>query len=243
MRGPGKDKSCSSDTYLYPRHGAEQAVGFWSWRKSILLLQLFATAVILGWIPGNGLKLAAMVLVWAATFGRFTAQELLLMAIVNLLFVGMDLGALRRGIFKFYHPDLLGLPIYEFLMWGFYALHTMRFLDGPVPRRPPIWVTLGLTIAFSLPFSLIPDPLLLFAATGVILAVSLALLHDPMDFAYLGYMVAVGVLIEYVGVSTGQWSYPGSPYGGVPLWSFTMWGGIGLFTRRLLIPLREQFPR
>jgi hypothetical protein len=37
-----------------------------------------------------------------------------------------------------------------------------------------------------------------------------------------------------------QWHYPGQPWGGVPLWLFTLWAGFGLFTRRLILPLLPQ---
>ena len=61
-----------------------------------------------------------------------------------------------------------------------------------------------------------------------------------MDFAYVAYMVILGALIEYTGVWAGQWSYPENPPGGVPLWFITMWGGVGLFTRRLVLPLMRR---
>jgi hypothetical protein len=61
--------------------------------------------------------------------------------------------------------------------------------------------------------------------------------HEPMDLAYSGYMAVVGQLVEHVGQSTGQWHYPGRPWSGVPLWSLTLWAGVGLFTRRLVLPL------
>ena len=48
-----------------------------------------------------------------------------------------------------------------------------------------------------------------------------------MDVAYAGYMAALGALIEYVGVWTGQWHYPGQHFGGVPLWFLPMWAGVG----------------
>jgi len=41
-------------------------------------------------------------------------------------------------------------------------------------------------------------------------------------------------------VHSGQWGYPGNPPGGVPLWFITMWGGIGLFMRRLIVPILER---
>ena len=77
-------------------------------------------------------------------------------------------------------------------------------------------------------------------AASAALAACFALFHNRMDWAYAVYMAALGAVIEYVGVGTGQWHYPGYPYSGVPLWSFTMWAGIGLFTRRLLLPLVHE---
>lgn len=74
------------------------------------------------------------------------------------------------------------------------------------------------------------------AVSAALLAVCLALFNQRMDFAYAGYMAALGALFEYVGVWTDQWHYPGLPIGGVPVWFVTMWGGVGLFTRRLILP-------
>lgn len=171
-------------------------------------------------------------------FWPYSGGQLLAMAGVDLLFVGMNSAALNRGVFAFDHPDGLGMPVYEYLMWGFYTLHTIRFLDGAAPRGRLVLV-LAAAAAFGLPFALIADPTPLLAASVLALAAALGLFHQPMDFAYAGYMAALGGLIEYVGVSTGQWHYRGQNYGGVPLWSFAMWAAVGLFTRRLVLPLLE----
>ncbi len=201
-----------------------------------LLCQLAATVGVLGWVPGNPAKLVVLLLVWLVGFGRVAAAELAVMGAVNLLFVAMNLAALRRGIFAFEHPDLFGMPVYEYLMWGFYVLHTVRFLDGPPPRGRTI-VALAAAGAFASTFALIAAPPLLLIVSGAVLAVGIALFHERMDLAYAGYMAALGAAVEYVGVSTGQWHYPGHPWGGVPLWFLTMWAGVGLFTRRLALPL------
>jgi hypothetical protein len=205
------------------------------WARFALLGQLLATAATLGWVPGNAAKLATMLVIWAVGFRRIRAAELLAMAAVNLLLVVMNAAALNRGIFGFDHPDLLGMPAYEYLMWGYYTLHAIRFLDGEAPRRLLLLASAA-AVAFALPFALIADPRLLLAASAVVLAACLALFHEPMDLLYAGYMAVLGALIEYVGVWTGQWHYPGQHYGGVPLWFLTMWAGVGLFTRRLILP-------
>jgi hypothetical protein len=67
-----------------------------------------------------------------------------------------------------------------------------------------------------------------------------AMYHEPMDFVYAGYMAVVGELVEHVGEATGQWHYPGQSWDGVPLWLLPLWAGVGLFTRRLVLPLLRQ---
>jgi hypothetical protein len=175
-----------------------------------------------------------MIIVWLLGFRSLSRNDLLLMLGVNTLFTIMNLGALRQGIFAFQNPDLLGLPIYEFFMWGFYVVHTMRFVGGLPTRSPLIWVMV-MAVAFAIPFTTIADPKLLLLVTAIILAICFVFYHEPADFAYAGYMIFVGAVIEYTGVCTGQWHYPAPPPGGVPLWFITMWGGIGFFVRSLLL--------
>jgi hypothetical protein len=205
------------------------------------LLQLLGTLIVLGWVPGNQVKLAVMVVIWTIGFGGLSLAELAAAASINLLFIIMDEGALRQGIFEFHHQDVIGLPVYEFFIWGFYILHTVRFLGGSAARPRRILWALGLAVIFALCFSVISSPTLLAVAAGAVLALSLLLFHEPMDFTFTVYMAAMGALVEYVGVGTGQWSYPRAPGGGVPLWSFVMWGGIGLFTRRLLALRQREY--
>lgn len=205
-------------------------------RRIRLLFQLVGTAVALGWVPGNAAKLITMAIIWLIGFGYISWRELLVMFAINGLFLVMNLGALRQGVFQFSYPDVLGLPVYEYFMWGFYVLHTFRFWQLPHPRGSLVRALI-MAVLFALPFSTIADAGLLFLATAGVLAASFALFHEPADFAYAGYMVVVGALIEYVGVGTGQWHYPSPPYGGVPFWFVTMWCGVGLFSRRLFLPL------
>lgn len=204
--------------------------------RLVLLFQLAATAAVLGLVPGNLIKLTAIVVVWGATFRRISSRELLVMAGVNVLFSLMDLGALHSGVFRFRHPDLLGLPIYEYFMWGFFTLHALRFVGG-TPKIPRLALSLALAALFAVPFATVTQPIVLFCTLSIVLIAGLALLREPVDFAYTSYLIAVGCVIEYVGVWTGQWDYPGAPLGGVAVWFIPMWGGVGLFTSRLLAPL------
>ncbi len=203
--------------------------------RALLLLQLPATAAALAWVPGNFAKLAAMLAVWAIGFRRLSRAELLVMLGADVTFVVADSGALRNGVFRFDHPDLLGMPVYEFLMWGFYTLHTIRFVGGRAPRFQPA-ATLALAALFAAAFLTIRDPEVLLLASAGVVAAGLGWFRERADFAYTGYMVGVGAVIEYVGVGAGQWAYPAAPLGGVPAWFVPMWGGIGLLTRRLFLP-------
>jgi hypothetical protein len=207
--------------------------------RPVLLLQLLATAATIAWVPGNVTKLAALLVIWLLGFGRISTVELAVAGAVNALFVLMDVGAIGQGLFRFHHPDFWGLPAYEFLMWGFYILHTIRFVAA---RTAPVFscLALGLAAVFALPFSLMSDPWMLLLASASVLVITILIFRDPVDLAYTGYMVVVGALIEYDGVWHDQWSYGGHPPGGVPLWFITMWGGIGLFTRRLIVPILNR---
>lgn len=210
--------------------------------RTVLLLQVPACLAILALIPGNVFKLAALLVLWLFTFRRLNRPESVFVLAVCLFFTGMNAASLSQGIFAFTYPDVLGMPVYELFMWGFYLLHTKRLLDGPVPenRRVEVWI---LALLYSVAFAAIPDPTTLLAVTGGLLVIGLILFHEPLDLAYTGYMVLLGAAIEYTGVHSGQWHYPGDPPGGVPFWFVTLWGGVGLFLRRLVLPILKRHER
>ena len=120
-------------------------------------------------------------------------------------------------------------------MWGFYVLHTKRMLGDQAP--PPSRLAWFLAIAYSIAFATLTDPTQLLVGTSILLILALLWFHTPRDFAYLGYMVLLGAVVEYTGVASGQWAYPEPPVGGVPPWFVTLWGGVGLFFHRLILPL------
>jgi len=203
--------------------------------RLVLLIQLLGTLAIIAWLPSNLGKTLALLVLWWATFTRLTRRELVFYVIVCLFFTGMDIGTVQAGQFMFDHPDVLGLPYFEPFMWGFFLLHTWRMLNGPVPQRVD-WKTWLLTLLFAATFILAPNQTVLLAATAFILAVGLTMYRARLDWLYVAYMILLGAIVEYTGVFSGQWHYPGNPPTGVPLWFATMWGGIGLFLRRLMLP-------
>lgn len=200
---------------------------------------MFATAAILGWVPGNLLKLVALLLVWGFSFWPVTVAELLVMGGVNVLFTLMNSAALARGLFRFGDPDFFGMPVYEYLMWGFYTVHAIRFL-GRAPSRDGLLVPLALAAVFAVPFATIAGSAPLLLVSGATLGLCFSVFRERSDWIYAGYMVTIGSVIEHVGVATGQWLYPAAHPGTIPLWSVTMWAGVGLFTRRLILPLLRR---
>ena len=211
-------------------------------RWILLAPQLIATLIVLAFVPGNANKLILFVVIWVFTFQRLSLRELLCYVGVCALFSIMNIMATRQGVFQFLHPDLAGLPVWEYFTWGFYVLHILRMLGGPKPSSR-FWVVLSLAILFALPFSTVSDPFLLLATSGFGVALALIFFHDHWDLSYVAYTLLVGAAIEYAGVWSGQWYYPGNPSGGVAFWFVTMWGGIGLFIRRLVLPLVAAAPR
>ena len=201
--------------------------------RVLLVAQLAGTLAILGSPIANTEKLAAFLLWWALTFRRVRREELALYALGCAVFTALDALSVGRGVFRFAHPDLLGLPRYELALWGFYLVHATRALGMRAAARPgwPVW---ALLVAFAPAFAVSADPRLVLGWSGAVLAVALARFHDRGDLAFVGYLVVLGTAVELVGVRSGEWSYPS---GGVPAWSVTMWGGVGFFLHRLVLPL------
>ena len=122
-----------------------------------LQAQLLGTLGLLASPLPNLAKLAALLVLWAVTFRPIARAELLLFAAMSALFTAMNAGALAQGVFRFTQPDVLRMPVWELVMWGFYVLHLIRVVRGPVPAGRP-WAALALAAAFAVPFSTIPDP-------------------------------------------------------------------------------------
>lgn len=198
-------------------------------------VQVAGTLLVLILVPGSLTKAAVLIAFWALTFGRLRAREVVLFIAACALFTTMNALSLAQGIFRFAEDDILGMPYYELLMWGFYVLHVWRVLDGHVPEFSPAGAVL--TLAFAACFALVGSQMLLLASTAVVLLLALALFHEREDLTYAGYMIGLGAAVEYTGVWAGEWIYPGDPPGGVPLWFVTLWGGVGLFLRRFALPI------
>ncbi len=201
-----------------------------------IFLQLPITLAILAAPIEQIGKAVLLLLVWAVTFRRLSLSDALLFVLASAVFTVMNILAIQGGVFRFENPTLATLPAYEFFMWGFYFLHMRRLLAHE--ERVLTW-SAGLgTLVFALPFLVFTGHsthlILLLAA----LALLLALFHSKGDIMYGVYAVLLGLAIEWVGVTTGEWSYPGSPLS-VPPWSYVMWAGCGILLRRFAAPLAD----
>jgi len=202
--------------------------------RLILTAQWTGTVAVLAFVPSNLAIALILPCWWLLTFRRVCAAEVLLYAGICAIFTVMDMLAVAQCVFAFNQPDFCGLPCYEPLMWGFYVLHTVRVVEASPPRSDVrAWL---LSVPFAAAFGCFQDPHVLLLVTGGLLAVALLFFHESSDLRCTAYMVLLGATVEYAGVWSGQWHYPEAPAGGVPLWFVTMWGGVGLFSRRLALP-------
>ncbi len=211
-------------------------------RHVFTVLQVLGTVAILVCVPSNAAKAAALPCWWLLTFQKLQRSELFFYAVACAFFTVMDVLSVGHGIFAFEHPDVLGLPFYEPLLWGFYIVHTLRAVRGPEPRRSYLHAGV-IAVLFSAAFSVISDAQVLLGVTSGLLLAGLILFHDREDIAYVAYMIFLGAVFEYSGVWSRQWSYTNPPLGGVPPWFITLWGGVGLLVRRLALPAMADLIR
>ena len=203
--------------------------------RLILIVQLAGTLAIIAWLPSNLAKAVALPLWWLATFRNLKLAEMVLYCLTCLLFTMLDIVTVAAGQFRFNHPDFLGLPVYEPLMWGFYVVHTWRMVGGAIPTQTDrrAW---GLAALLAATFVFVTHPTLLAIVAGLLVAGGLLVYRGPEDFAFVGYMMLLGAVVEFAGVLSEQWYYPQPTHLGVPAWSAAMWGGIGLLLRRMALP-------
>lgn len=207
--------------------------------NKLLIIQLIGTLLTIALVPNNYLKWAVLWVLWIFTFQKFSRKEVLFLIFINIFFTIMNALSLKQGIFSFTHPDLLGMPVYELTMWGFYLFHTSRMINGPVTKKNDK-VIYVLALIYSACFGSIPNQSVLFIVLLVLMSICFILYHDKYDFIYVGYMVFLGALIEYTGVYSSEWAYPEQSLIGIPFWFITLWGGVGFFLRRLGEPLFRE---
>ena len=212
-------------------------------KKTLLIFQLLLTLLILAFVPNNLLKLVLLLPVWWMAFGGLSRREWIVYFLVNVLFVGNDIGAIQNHFFQFTDPDVWGLPYWEFFMWGFYLLHLYRMFPPKVPKTLDLKLIV-LALAFSQSFALIPDRNWLLLVTSGILLTTFYFYHEAEDFLYCFYLMLMGTAVETVGIFFHLWSYPETGYNAALVQFVVMWGAIGLYFRHILGGwLLEKAPR
>lgn len=196
-------------------------------------LLLAATLALVAAIPDGAVALAACLLCWSLV--PWTPRLAVAWAALATLFALLDLGAVRAGVFAFARPDLLGLPWWEFLVWGCWVLGGLGLIPAAAPARPR-WPAFLCAALFAAPFLAVADPWWLTALALAGLAPGVVLHHGRDDLRHLGLFALIGLVVEWTGVLAGVWSYPQAGSLAIPPASLVMWAGIGLFAHRLVRP-------
>jgi hypothetical protein len=205
------------------------------------VIALALTLGLISLVSSRPLVAIVLLLLWTATFFPLSRSELAAFAVAAIFFLIQNYVTLKAGLFEFTSKDVLLMPWYEPLMWGFYFTAVKRFIAGR-PDEPVglSWKAVAGLVVTSLVFSVFSkNPSHLLIATLGSTAILFALFHERRDLAYASCMLVLGFVIELFGVSTGLWRYPTSDFLGIPLWFATMWISAGLLGRRFLLPVGQ----
>lgn len=179
------------------------------------------------------IKMVGILLSFYFIYGAFTKEEVYLFVGVNIFFTFMNYMSIINGIFVFSHPNLIGLPWYEFFMWGIYVIHLKRiteiffkkeFTSYPIGMVDFICVGLVITV-----FSICKDK---SSVTFLPLIINIFYLISKKSKLLVSnylYFIAIGGILELVGTNGGQWSYPQPDFFGVPFWYVNVFGSFALY--------------
>ena len=206
-----------------------------------MLLGLILTFGSLHFIPDRLAVLIFLTLSWSVLFFPLSAGELVAFVVAALFFLLQNYVCLKAGLFEFRFKDILLMPAYEPLLWGFYFLSMRRF-NSAGNTNDAVFDTksvAGLAVT-SIVFSLFAfDSRGLFIATACSTTFLFVLFHTKLDIQYAVYALTLGFVVELFGVSTGLWWYAAPDFLGIPYWFATMWISVGLLGRRSLFPASE----
>ena len=181
----------------------------------------------------NAIKLLVVLATFYVVFGKLTKEEVYLFIGVNLFFTFMNYMSIVNGIFAFTSPNLIGLPWYEFCMWGVYVMHLKRvteifFYKEFVCYQVNIvdFVCVGLVV---LVFSACKDK---SAVTIFPLIINMFYLYQKKSKLLVSnylYFIVIGGILELAGTNGGQWSYPKPDFYGVPFWYVNVFGSFAIY--------------
>ena len=200
---------------------------------STAAFQNISTLAILCLVESNLTRLVLLLGVWLISFWPITRREVISFFILNIVFVIGDICAIKSGFFTFSNPDLLELPYWEFIMWGFYMLHMNRLFSRPSVKAFD-WRAIVFAIIFSQLFGLVTDHTLLLISSSIILLATLSLFHAKDDLRYGIYLGLLGILYEYFGLQFNLWLYPGRNFLTALPQIFVLWSTSAILFRRIL---------
>jgi len=205
-------------------------------RVVLAIALMFATL----WFVPHPFILPVLLATWLLLLRPFSAADLARWVIAALFFLIQNYLALKDGLFEFRHKEILLMPHYEPLLWGFYFLAITRLVGPERGAKRLDWrAVLGLVVTSSM-FSLFGrESHQLFLATSASTALLLAMFHERSDWAYALTALGLGAGVELLGVSSGLWRYPEPDVLGIPFWFATMWLSVGLLGRRFLSPVAD----
>jgi hypothetical protein len=215
-----------------------QAVSELTAQRLRVVLAIALTLAVLHLVPNRLLVLIPLFLCWAVLFYPVDRGELALFVVAGLFITVQNYLALRDGIFEFRFKDILLMPYYEPLLWGFYFVTMKRFIHGRQDEPLSIGVkAIAGLLATSAAFGLFSSSSrMLFAATLCSTSILFVLFHSKLDVSFALYALTLGIVVEIFGVFTGLWWYPEPDVIGIPYWFATMWLSVGLLGRRFAIP-------
>lgn len=206
---------------------------------AVLIVTLLCTAM----VPSSAALVVILPAIWFCAFKPLSKIERVIFLLATITIIGQNYMVLRSGTFRFRQEDILGMPYYEPLMWGFYALSIKRWVYdrkdvlSPVGRRNIVAFLLTGLVFGLLSF----NSLFLTLASSALVLFLFFWFHDRTDLRAASYALGMGLAVELLGVHTGQWTYPSPVLLGLPLWSVSMWLSVGILFNRFLLPVSAWF--
>ena len=204
-----------------------------------VLLALLLTGVTVHFVANRPAATLLLTVIWALVFYPVRLNELIVFALAGVFFLGQNYVCLKAGLFEFRFKDVLLMPYYEPLLWGFYFLSMKRFL-GTADNKSNWAKSVAGLVATSIAFSVFSfNSRVLFVATACSTAFLFLLFHSKRDLQHALFGLTLGFVVEVFGVRTGLWSYPAPDFLGMPFWFATMWLSVGLLGYRFLFPAAD----
>jgi hypothetical protein len=195
---------------------------------------LAALATLASGLP-NLAKAVVMVLILLKFLSPLKAYDLVIFFSANVIFVIGDYLAVQNGFFYFLKPDVLGLPYWEFVSWGFWIVFAYRILPKHFPQDLDFRAVL-MAMAFSLSFGVFQDTETLLLVTSAIVAFGFLTFRSAVDVEYVLMFSTLGLVVEAVGLRFGLWGYREQNLWISGVQFIVMWAGTGFLFRNLIGP-------